>query len=403
MKIHKLLFPLIIIIMGSGITILLYQKYKTPMPTLFKTEHPQRKTITQTVAASGILEIKNMMKIGSVISGIATKIYVEENEFVKKEQLLTYIDPGTGETDYQIALLNVQKSQQEFDYKKNNFERQKQLYEAKQLAKDAFQNIEKEYIKTELDLKIAKETLQKEELNLNNRKIKAIGDGYITTINVSQGMSVSGANVSAVQASLFEIAPDITQMEAKLDIDESDIGLIKPGQEIKITVNTYPDMHLLASIATVGFAPKSAQEGNGSKFYKATADINNKEKLLRPGMLLNAKINIAKAKKVLCVQGIVFNLNYKALALIAKKLGYSYKALPENFRYNLRQQREKRIKFLWVFENKSFIQKAVSIGTTDDNLFEIKAGITEKDTIVTDIIEEDKMEEMYKKWFGGAL
>ncbi|MFH0897977.1 MAG: efflux RND transporter periplasmic adaptor subunit [bacterium] len=385
----------------AGGIIIYHIFFKSPPPKLYQTTKPRRKTITQTVSASGVLTIKDPICIGCVVSGTVKKLHVKENDYVKKGQLLAYIDPGTGETDYQISLYNYQQKNKEFIYLQNNFKRQKELYKANQLAKDAFEALEKNLEIASLNLKQAKSNLEKEKLNLENRNIFAVQAGFITEINITEGSGVSGVNVSSLSAKIFEIAPNICNMEAKLDIDESDIGLIQPGQSVNFTVNTYPDKLLFTTIRDIGFSPKIT---DGTAFYKATVDIENKNKLFRPGMTIDAKIKISQKPDTLCVKNIVFQINPKALKTIAKILNFSYYPLPKNFKIKFQKNHPlERIKSIWTVNQNSFNEVPVILGIVNEKYVEIKTGLKETDLIISDIAEEDVMTKIYKKWFEGPL
>ncbi|MBY0353505.1 efflux RND transporter periplasmic adaptor subunit [Candidatus Babeliales bacterium] len=405
MKYQKLLTYISILAIIAGSSWFVYQRYvKKPAPQLYKTEKPQHRNISQIIAASGILEIKDMVKIGSIVSGTIKELYVKEDQQVKKGELLAEIDPGTGDTDFQDAYLHVVRTEAELEYQEKNYLRKKELFQAGQLAKDTFEMLERDYQTKKADLKSAKTKLEKERLSLKNRKILAAGDGFVTAVNVYKGSGVTGTSFSS--APLFEIAPDITEMEAKLDIDESDIGSIKPGQMVTMAVTTYPDLEIKTAIKTVGFSPKSNKDGgsSGNLFYKATIDINNHDRLFRPGMTLNAKIKASKTKNALCLKGICFQTNPKVLKSIAKKLKYEFKPLEKKERKEFKKTHaNKRVKFIWTVANKTFTEKGILLGITDDNYFEVKEGLHENDQVITDIAEKDDMEKLYKSWYKGSL
>ena len=94
---------------------------------------------------------------------------------------------------------------------------QKQLYDANQISKNSFEEITKTYNKADLNFKTSKIKLEKQRLNLINRQIIAVSDGLVTLVDISKGEGVTGGDYSSKP--LFEIAPDITSMEAKLKID----------------------------------------------------------------------------------------------------------------------------------------------------------------------------------------
>ncbi len=260
--------------------------------------------------------------------------------------------------------------------------------------------LEKDTFGAEYTFKSAKAKLEREKLLLSKRNIYTPRSGFVTKINITTGSGIVGSNVSASEP-LMEIAPDFTIMETKLNIDESDIGFITLGQKVKVTINGYPDQPLYTTVNDIGF---SAKKIDGIQFYKVSTDIHNPEKKFRPGMFCNAKIYIAEKEQAPCLHGFAFQINPKSIAMAAQVLGYHLKPMEKPERKKIKEQHhEKRIKFLWVKEGNSFIQKYVEIGITDENYFEIIAGITEVDEVVTEITEDDHMSNIYKKRFSGLL
>ncbi len=369
-------------------------------PTLFTTERLIRRALSQTVAATGNFKTQNPIKIGSIVSGVLKDLYIKENEQVTTGQLLATIDPGTGETDFEQAYNDFLKAQKEYMYRKNNFTRKTTLYNAQQLSQDDYELLEKDMLTAEYTVKSAKAKLNREKLLLSERNIYAPQEGFITKINASKGSGIVGSNVASSDP-LIEIAPNITTIEISLNVDENDISLIKIGQKIKLTVNAYPDQAVFSTVKDIGFSPEKV---DGIQFYKVCAHVNNPEKRFRPGMFLNAKIYIAEAENIQCIQGLTFQIDSKRIESIAKKLNYQCKALDKSERKKIKETNHmQRVKFVWIKKDTSFIQKPIILGITDDNYFEITEGVSETDDIITEIFEEDTMEKVYKNWFSGPL
>lgn len=404
MKLDRII-SLLSTLLALGIVIFFsYTKFlKCEDKKLYHVELPANRNISQYVYSSGILEIKNPVKIGSVISGTVKKLYVKENEFVKKGQLLAEIDPGTGDTDYHVAQEAFHKEHSKLQYRTKHFARLKALHKAGQVAHDAIDQQKQLLEAAQYDYNIAKTKLEKEKLLLNARKITAVADGVITEVNITNGSGVSGADVSHSEP-LFEVAPDITDMEAKLNIDESDIGEVRAGAPVKFTVNTYPDHELISKITEVGYSPKAAKRSiTSAAFYKATMEIDNDMRCYRPGMALNAKIRVAEAKNALSIRGLAFQTDPCLLKKIAHALNYTFEPLPHESRKRICKEHchtHTVVKFIWVDTGKSFAQRAITLGITDGNFFEIKKGLKPGDKVVTDLVEEGVLEKKYKKHFS---
>ena len=371
--------------------------------TLYKIECPEKRTIKHEIITGGILEIKNTMKLGSQLAGIIKDIFVKENQFVKKGAVLAIIETGKGDKDIRLAQQNLKKAEEDFRYQEANFNRQKQLFFANQLSKNNFEKIKSDYEKSRAERNVQIVTLEKARLEYTYTQIKAPDDGIVTAVNISRGTAV----VNDFQYVIFEIVHNINEMIATIDIDESEIGYVKPGQRVKLTVNTFPDHAIYANIKDVSYTPKSPLGKNGSEgvqFYKATIDIPNKDMRLRPGMMVNAKITIEKIKDALSISGLTFQINPETLKYIAHKLHMAYNPLSSQQKKGFKEAHQgKKARYVWTVNEKTFTQKTILVGTTDNNYWHIVDGINEHDKIVNDVQEQNEMDKLYKVWFKGAL
>ncbi len=394
-----IIYLLILIIIGFGFT-QIYKKFFPKLSyNLYKTETPEKKSIHQSINATGILELKEFYKIGSQVAGIVKDVPVKENSIVKKGQLLAEIELSKGDTDLRAAKYSLEKAQQEYDYQKDFYARQKALYKSGQLAKNSFQRVQTDYLKAEAELNCQKATLEKCELELKNTKILAPADGIITHVATSKGMAVLNDYLNV----LFELAQDISEMKAIFDIDESEVGQIKAGQSTVIRINSYPELLIKGKIDDVSFIPKSGVN-NGGYFYKATVILNNETRILRPGMRLNGLIKIAKAKNVLAINGLAFQINSEILSQIAKQLKYEFKPLDEKTKKEFKKANlDKGVRTVWVVDNKAFVQKLILVGLNDETHWQIIDGLKENKQVLIDIQEANAMEKEYGKWFQGAL
>lgn len=395
---------IILILIGLVGGFFAYKKYFTPQPPpLFKTEHPEKRTIKKQIFTSGFLEIKDSLKIGTqVTAGIVKEVYVKENQFVKKGTILADIDTGKEDKDVLLAKAHLAKSEKELAYQKNNYLRKKALFSSGQLAKNEFDKIETDYQKAMADRNADIVSLEKAKLEIAYTHVVAPDDGIITVNNATKGMPA----INDYQNILFEIAHDITEMKAVLDIDESDIGSIKPGQKVKLTINALPENPIKTSIHEISFAPKkkNADDKETNLFYKAYVEINNKKRLLHPGMMVNAKITVNKIKDALSISGFAFQINPETLKIIADKKQFAYTPLTSEQKRKFKAEHEQeKVRYVWVMNNNSFIQQAITTGLSDDNYWLVISGLTEKDNVIIDVQEPNEMEKLYKEWFRSAF
>jgi HlyD family secretion protein len=398
-KIKLFTYFIFISVVGFGLIKIYKIFFRKAEPQLFKAAPPQRKTLHQTISVSGILELKECYKIGSQVPGVVKEVCVKENDLVKNGQLLAVIELVKGDTDIRAAKHTLEKYQKEYAYQKENYERQQQLFKSSQLSKNAFQRIETDYLKALEDVNTQKVILEKTELELKNSRILAPSDGIITNVGISEGIAV----LNDFQNILFELAQDISEMKSMFDIDESEVGQIHPGQKVKITINSYPEILIKEKIKEISFIPKTGVI-NGGSFYKACAILNNKNRILRPGMRLNGQIQIAKAPNALCINGLAFQVDSEILEKIAQKLRYAFAPLDEKIKKQFKKEHtEQGVRFIWAVEKSSFIQKPIIVGINDEISWEVLDGLQESDQVIVDIQEPSAMEKVYGEWFQGAL
>jgi RND family efflux transporter MFP subunit len=378
---------------------------RQPTPTYIKTELPTIKTIKHTISTSGILELQDVMHIGSIQAGMVQDLCVTENQRVKKGQLLAIIYTGKSDTDVEANQHALERAQKELTYQKAYFERQKALYQAGQLAKDAYEKVVKKYAEAVEDVAIAKAQLRKSALEYESTFIRAPSDGIVVGVFATKGMVAN--DISNI--TLFDLAQDITKMKATLDIDESEIGHVKVGETVSLTPNCYPDLHITGTVTNVSFTPKSnnptglsSAADSSAQNYKATVEVDNGAMLLRPSMIVNATILVKKVRKVLSLNGMAFTVNPIILKKIAQKLHYTIKPIPLPQRQQLRKANQST-RFVWTLANDQLLQKAIVVGMTDNMYWEVLSGLDATDMVVVDTEEPNEMDAFYQQWFRGAL
>jgi len=370
---------------------------------LYKTEKAARKTIEQVIPTSGSLELKDAIKVGSLVPGIVKKIYAKENQLVKKGELLALIDNGKDDTEVRQAQGVWEKAKAVYAYQREFYHRQKQLYLLGHIASDTFQNITSVYRISKADAFATKATLEQKQIEYNNTFIRSPEDGIITDLGVSEGERVQTDLEATV---LFYIGKNLNLMEGQLEIDESDIGQIKKGQKVRFTVDSYLDVEFSGVINNVGYSPTSK---NNVKYYKAYIEVDNSAQLLRPGMTMHAKVDITRAENVLVLTNQAFQVDQESLEKVAKALKYECVPLKEEVKKNHKNEPtdssriNDKTKYVWIVKDKKFLEKAVVIGATDNIHFQAKSGINPDDQIVIDVEEANDMDKLYKQWFGGAL
>jgi len=397
---------LTIAITAISIFYFLHHSNSAPHHNLIKTKNPQLRTIAHIVHAQGSLEAHGYAKVGPLITGTVKRILVKTDQNVKKGELLAILDNGKGgDTSLRQQEAILEKAKATMQYQESYFKRQQTLFNAGQLAKDAYEKALQDITIIRAEVKNQQAAYEKEKYIYDSTFIRSPCDGTILTVNVKEGETVSEAAPPSV---LFEIAQDLGTMSATVTIDENKIGSVSIGQKVKVMVDTYPYRHWCTTIEHIANAPiqqQKNQTSTQSARYEAYCSIPNSDGALKPGMTIHANIIAAKKKNVLSLPGFVFQINTSLLKKVIKLAGYTIKPLDKTKRRELHAKKpDKTIpQTIWVLHNTTITETVVYTGVTNNAYFEIVSGLQPNDSVVFDIGSYDEMKKWYSQWAGKGL
>lgn len=363
---------------------------------VFSSMQPVTTTIRQVISTTGTLQIKDRSRVGSLVAGTVQDILVKENEQVSKGQLLAVLDNGKHDTAIRSTRGRLMHAQAQHDYAAAVYHREKALFDAGHRATQEFEEHVRTWQMAQGSLMAAQADHDAANIEFENTRIKASDDGIIIKIGVKKGFKVTTDLNATV---LFEIARDVTQMEAELEIEESDVCHVQSGQKVRFTVDSYPLKTFTARIESISYAPTLTKEGLS---YRATIMVDNSSLLLRPGMTIHATVKVSKAKNAIGVDAQAFYLDPAAVQMAAQTLGYELIPLPAAEKKKCAKQAGDT-KFVWVHDDNSFKERAITVGPHDNHYYQACTGITTDEQYLTDIDEAGSMDKHYKKMFRGAL
>jgi len=278
----------------------------------YQTEEVVRGNLVVTVSATGNLQPTNQVDVGSELSGTIEAVFVDDNDRIKKGQVLARLD--TAKLQDQIvrskaaldaAEAQVQQMQATVAEARANLARLKQVAElsgGKVPSKAELETAEatlKRAIANETSAKAsigqARATLKSDETNLSKAIIRSPIDGVVLARKVEPGQTVAASLQAPV---LFTLAENLSQMELQVDVDEADVGQVLEGQDATFNVDAYPNRKYPAVITRVGFG---SQIKEGVVSYLTVLAVNNDDLSLRPGMTATAEITTARRENVLLV------------------------------------------------------------------------------------------------------
>ena len=328
--------------------------------------------IQNSITATGTIEPVTSVTVGTQVSGIVNKLYVDYNSVVKKGQVIAELDKTNLISELKTAQANLTSAQSTLNYQAENFKRYATLYKKGLVSADDYENAQLTYKQAKEQVASAQETVRKAQTNLGYATITSPIDGIVLSKSVEEGQTVA-ASFSTPE--LFTIAKDLTNMQVVADIDEADIGDVADGERVTFTVDAYPDDLFKGIVKQVR---QEATTTNNVVTYEVVISAPNTDLKLKPGLTANVTIYTAERKGVLSVPS-------KALRFTPTKETVGNKKIVDTEAKNK----------VWTLENNNTLKAhAVNIGMTDGTHTQILSGISQGKEVITAIkIASDNQQE----------
>ena len=269
---------------------------KEPSKTIsWETKPIGRGSISNNITATGTLEAVTTIQVGTQVSGIISKLYIDYNSKVKKNQILARIDTTTLSANVFDAKASVYRQQILVNQTKRDYERTKDLFEQKVVAQTDYDKALDDYETAKSSLVSAQAQLNRSQINLGYATILAPIEGVVISKSVEQGQTVAA---SLNSPTLFTIVDDLAKMQVQASIDEADIGQVKEGQEVTFTVDAYPEDKFTGSVKQIRIQPVIVSNVVN---YVVIIDVPNPDLKLMPGMTANIIVKVNEATDVLKV------------------------------------------------------------------------------------------------------
>lgn len=318
--------------------------------------------IQNSITATGTIEPVTSVTVGTQVSGIVSKLYVDYNSVVKKGQVIAELDKTNLISQLNTAKTQLATAQSQLNYQAANFNRYKTLYQKGLVSADDYENAQLSYKQAKEQVVSAKEEVQRAQTNLGYATITSPIDGVVLSKSVEEGQTVA-ASFSTPE--LFTIAQDLTNMQVVADVDEADIGDVKEGERVSFTVDAYPDDTFEGTVKQVR---QEATTTNNVVTYEVVISAPNADLKLKPGLTANVTIFTAERKGVLSVPS-------KALRFTPQKETVGKMKIVDNIA-NAKNK-------VWTIEGNSIVAHNVNIGMTDGTNTQILSGIANGTKIVT--------------------
>ncbi|MBQ7157469.1 MAG: efflux RND transporter periplasmic adaptor subunit [Bacteroidaceae bacterium] len=328
----------------------------------YTTAKVEKVNIHTSITATGTIEPVKKVEVGTQVSGIIDKIYVDYNSEVKRGQVIAELDKTNLLSELASAQSNLSNAQAELTYQKANYTRYKKLYDKGLVSANDFESAKLSYDKAQQTVKVQQQTVTKAQTNLGYATITAPIDGIVLSKEVEEGQTVAAAMTTPT---LFIIAQDLTDMRVIANIDEADIGGVKEGQRVTFTVDAFPDDTFEGQVTQVR---QEATTESNVVTYEVVISAPNKELKLKPGLTANVTVYTLEKSNVLSVP--TKALRFTPNEVLLEEGQTIERADGENI--------------VWTLEGNTFKAHPVTVGTTNGTYTEILSGIAEGTEVLTE-------------------
>lgn len=328
----------------------------------FETAKAERQDIHTTITATGTIEPVTSVTVGTQVSGIVSKLYVDYNSVVKKGQVIAELDKTNLTSELNRAKADLSSAESTLAYETANFKRYQTLFDKGLVSANDYESAKLSYEKARQTAASSRENVQKAQTNLGYATITSPIDGVVLSKAVEEGQTVAA---SFNTPELFNIAQDLTDMRVIADIDEADIGGVKEGQRVTFTVDAFPDDKFEGLVTQVR---QEATTTSNVVTYEVVISAPNKDLKLKPGLTANVTIYTLEKNGVLAVPA-------KALRFTPNEALLKNGQQIEDLEVPMK---------VWTLEGNTFKAHKVEVGTTNGMLTEIVSGINEGTDVLVD-------------------
>ena len=367
----KIILIGVAIIVVTGIAIWAFSGGATKHKISYVTATVSKNDISNSVTATGTIAPVTEVEVGTQVSGIVDKIYVDYNSVVTKGELIAEMDKVTLQSELASARATYDGNKAEYEYQKKNYERSKGLHEKALISDTDYEQAVYNYDKAKSMFDSSKAALAKAERNLSYATITSPIDGVVISRDVEEGQTVASGFETPT---LFTIAADLTQMQVVADVDEADIGGVEEGQRVSFTVDAYPNDMFEGKVTQIRLGSTSSSTSTSSSAitsvvtYEVVISAQNPDLKLKPRLTANVTIYILDKKDVLSVPSRALRFTPE-VPLIGK----------EDIVKDCAGEHK-----LWTKEGNTFTAHPVQIGISNGIKTEITGGINEGTQVISE-------------------
>ena len=337
----------------------------------FKQEKVATHTLQNSITATGTIEAVTSVTVGTQVSGIVNKLYVDYNSVVKKGQVIAELDKTNLISELNTAKANLASTESNLSYQSANMKRYQTLYKKGLVSADEYENALLAYRQAKEQVASSRENVQKAQTNLGYATITSPIDGTVISKSVEAGQTVAA---SFNTPELFTIAKDLKNMQVIANVDEADIGGVAVGNRVNFTVDAYPDDTFEGVVKQVRL---EATTTNNVVTYEVVISAPNADLKLKPGLTANVTIFTKEQANILSVAN-------KALRFTPTK---------ETVGKDMKIVDCKGKNKVWTLNGNTLTAHSVNIGQSDAMHTQIISGIKAGQSVVTEIVVDASEDE----------
>lgn len=355
----KIILAVLALLIIAGIIATVANKGKNEVIN-FQTTQVEPGDISTTITATGTIEPVKTVDVGTQVSGIVKRLYVDYNSVVRRGQVIAELDRTNLLSDLTSAQAHLRTAQIELDYQKKNYARFAELKQKDLVSLSEYDIALENYRKAQESVRIAQQDVTRAKTNLGYATVYSPIDGVVISKSVEEGQTVAS---SFSTPSICRIAKDLTDMQCIAKVDEADIGEVREGQRVTFTVDAYPDDVFSGSVKQVRQNPVTT---NNVVTYEVVISAPNADFKLKPGLTANITIYTMERSGVMSVPAAALRFTPEA-SVFGKK--YVIKDTTAEHK-------------LWTLDGNVLTAHKVEIGVTDGTRTEIIGGMKEGSTVI---------------------
>ena len=397
MKKHRILILTIVGLLAVTVVYWFFFRGNNKTVTTYTTAVVTRATISNTVTATGTVQPVKQVSVGTQVSGVIKKIYVDYNSVVRKGDLLAELDKTPLLAALASMKADLESAASAATYQEATYNRIKELYEKQAVSKTDYESALYQYSNAKANLAKMTSEVNRANTNLGYTMIYSPIDGVVLSRAVDEGQTVAA---SFSTPTLFTIAQDLTKMQVVANVDEADIGQVKEGQKVTFTVDAYPDDKFMGTIKQIRLL---AITTSNVVTYSVVVEAPNPDLKLKPGLTASIIAYTQEVENILSIpaKALRFKPDSSLMATMEPAIPNAgqpaiggVKAAPPaemvqppktNLKGGIKTDEIPAVKTVWVKEGDSIYPVQVKTGMTDETSVEIILGLKEGQVVVVSV------------------